>query len=85
MNNVVRLNKSLLRRERVAVASEGDLVVLTFGNVEIKLEYETALLLSQWIRMRAKEAKRFAGDGSTHWSIVGTLHDAQYGPGKTRG
>lgn len=82
---VAIVNKNLLKRERIAVASEGDLIVVTLGNVEVKLPYETALLLSQWIRIRAKEAKRRAGDVSRHWSVIGTLHDANYGPDVTRG
>jgi hypothetical protein len=69
-------NKGLMQKSRLAVASEGDLVVLTLGNVEVKLPYETALLLSQWLRVRAKEAKRRAGDTSRHWSAIGTLTDA---------
>jgi len=71
----------LLKRQRIAVTSEGELVVLSLGNVTVKVPYETALLLSQWLRMRAKEAKRTAGDTSRHWSIVGTLSD----PSVTKG
>jgi hypothetical protein len=76
---------AILRRERIAVSSSGELVVMKLGNVEIRLPYETALLLSQWLRVRAKEAKRRAGDSSRHWSVVGTLHDANHGPDVTRG
>ena len=72
-------NPGLLRRERIAVAAEGDLVVLNLGNVEIKMPYETALQLSQWLRVRAKQAKRTAGDTSRHWSAVGVLTDATRG------
>lgn len=79
------VNPNLLKRERIAVESEGDIVKMTLGNVEVKLPYETALLLSQWLRIRAKEAKRRAGDRSRHWSAIGTLHDANYGPDVTRG
>jgi hypothetical protein len=73
---VAIVNKSLMQQHRIAVDSEGELVVMKLGNVEVKLPYETALLLSQWLRVRAKEAKRRAGDMSRHWSVVGTLHDA---------
>lgn len=79
------VNKGLLKQERISVSSENDLVVMQFGNVEVRIPYETALLLSQWIRFRAKEAKRFAGDTSRHWSVIGQLHDANYGPDVTRG
>ena len=75
----------LLKKERIAVESEGDIVRIHLGNVTVSLPYESALLLSQWIRVRAKEAKRRAGDVSRHWSVLGTLHDANYGPDVTRG
>ncbi len=81
---LVRRN-DLLKKERIAVSSENELVVIELGNVTVKLPYETALLLSQWIRVRAKEAKRRAGDESRHWSSIGILHDANYGPDHTRG
>ena len=76
---------SLLTQQNLSVDSEGDIVHIHLGNVTASLQYETALLLSQWIRIRAKEAKRRAGDISRHWSVIGTLHDAQYGPDVTRG
>ena len=75
----------LLKKERIAVESEGDIVHIHLGNVTVSLPYESALLLSQWVRVRAKEAKRRAGDVSRHWSVLGTLHDANYGPDVTRG
>lgn len=73
---VAIVNKALLKREHLAVSAEGDLVVMQLGNVTLKLGYEDALQLSQWIRVRAKEAKRTAGDTSRHWSLIGQLHDA---------
>jgi hypothetical protein len=73
---VAIVNRDLLKRQRIAVSSEGDLVVMQLGNVTLKMPYEDALQLSQWIRVRAKEAKRRAGDTSRHWSVIGTLHDA---------
>lgn len=77
MTNVVQIRPTLLKREHMAVNSEGELVVISIGNSDLKLHYETALLLSQWVRHKAKEAKRRAGDNSRHWSVVGTLTDAQ--------
>ena len=82
---VAIVNNALLKKERIAVESEGDVVHIHLGNVQVSLPYESALLLSQWIRVRAKEAKTRAGDVSRHWSVLGTLHDANYGPGVTRG
>jgi len=71
----------LLKKERIAVSIEGELVVIQLGNVTLKVPYETALQLSQWIRFRAKEAKKRAGDVSRHWSVIGNLTDAN----ETRG
>ena len=71
----------LLKRESIAVATVHDRVVLKIGNAEMQMPYETALTLSQWLRVRAKEAKRFAGDNSRHWSAIGILDDAE----QTRG
>lgn len=82
---VAVVRNDVLKKAVLAVESEGELVVMKFGNVEVKLHYSDALLFSQWIRFRAKEAKRRAGDTSQHWSVLGQLHDAQYGPGHTRG
>lgn len=79
------VSKNLLKQQRIAVSSEGDIIHMDLGNVRVSLPYESALLLSQWIRIRAKEAKRRSGDVSRHWSVIGTLHDAQYGPDVTRG
>ena len=66
-------NSSLLSQQRIAVSAEGDLVALTIGNATIKMPYETALQLSQWLRVRGKEAKRRAGDMSRHWSALAIL------------
>lgn len=82
---VAIVNKDLLQKQRIAVGSEGELVVIQLGNLTVKLPYEDALLLSQWVRFRAKEAKRRAGDTSRHWSVIGKMHDANYGPDVTRG
>jgi hypothetical protein len=75
------VSKDIMQQRRIAVSSEADLVVMQLGNVTVKLPYATAFQLSQWLRVRAKEAKRFAGDTSQHWSLLGTLTDAN----KTRG
>jgi len=63
----------LLSKQRIAVEPVGEMVRLTIGNAHIDMPYETALQLSQWLRVRGKEAKRLAGDSSRHWSVIGTL------------
>ena len=67
---------SLLTQQNVSVEIEGELVVIKVGNSDLKMHYSDALQVSQWIRVRAKEAKHLAGDKSRHWSVVGTLHNA---------
>jgi hypothetical protein len=63
----------LLSQQRIAVSIEGELVKLSIGNTDIRLPYEAALQLSQWLRVRGKEAKRNAGDVSRHWSAIGLI------------
>jgi hypothetical protein len=61
---------SLLKPEQVSVHAEGELVVVQVGGSTLKLHYEHAIQLSQWLRIRGKEAKRKAGDMSRHWSAI---------------
>ena len=63
----------LLARQRIDVTDVGDTVQIKIGNATLTLHYETALQLSQMVRLRAKAAKRRAGDMSRHWSAVGQL------------
>ncbi len=67
------MSTSLLSRQRIAVEARGDMVRLSIGNADIDMPYETAIQLSQWLRVRGKEAKRRAGDMSRHWSVIGLL------------
>jgi hypothetical protein len=70
---------SLLSPQRIEVQTERALVVLKLGNVEVKMDYDTALKLSTWLRFNGKEAKRNAGDVSRHWTVVGRLSDVEAG------
>jgi hypothetical protein len=63
------------------VWSAGEDVVGRFGNVDVRLQFEDALLVSYWISIRAREAKQFAGDRSRIMRTLGTLHDASAGDG----
>ena len=69
------VGSALLSRQRLAVRAEGEHVVLTIGATDVKMPYEAALQLSQWLRVRGKEAKRNAGDLSRHWSVLGILEN----------
>jgi hypothetical protein len=70
---------SLLSPQRIEVQAEGTLVVLKIGNAEMKMDHETAIQLSTWLRVRGKEAKRVAGDASRHWTVIGRLADVEAG------
>ena len=59
------------------VAFDGKLVVLTFDQREIRLPYDHAFKLYGWVRVAAKDAKRWSGDTSRQWSIRAALHDAE--------
>ncbi len=63
----------LLKPAQTSVSLDGTLVVLIMGNVEIKMEYEAAIQLSTWLRVRGKEAKRIAKDDRRSWSVIGNL------------
>ena len=72
----------LAKPEFFGVRTEGVLVVLRIGNTDIKMDYETAIKLSTWMRVRGKEAKRNAGDMSRHWTVIGQLVDLNAGAKK---
>lgn len=71
-NVIVR--KTLLKPELVNVVYEGgELVTVHFGNVPVSMHYEDAIKISNFIRVRAKQAKKASGDVSRHWSVIGVL------------
>lgn len=70
---------NLLQKHRVEVRCEGELVVLQVGNAELKMDHETAIQISTWLRVRGKEAKRAAGDTSRHWTVIGRMDDVMAG------
>ena len=69
----IHVKPKLLQPTEIAVTPVGELVEIKIGNTVLSIHYEEALRLSQMIRIKAKEAKRIAGDMSRHWSAVATL------------
>ena len=63
----------VLELQRVSVGCAGEMVTITVGNSTLTLHYADALKLSQFVRVRAKQAKKWAGDQSRHWSAVAVL------------
>lgn len=76
---IISNKPDLLKKQRVGVHIDGELVVLTVGNAELKMDYETAIQLSTWMRVKGKEAKRIAGDNSRHWTLIGQLSALEAG------
>lgn len=70
---------NLLKQQEVAVSVDDNpsLVAIRIGNTTLRIGYEDALKLSQWIRVRAKEAKHICGDRSRHWSAIANLTTLQ--------
>lgn len=83
-NGVPRVNRDLLKKHEIAVSQEGGTVILTAGSAMASIPYQAALQISQWIRVRAKESQKRAGD-TTHWSRITQEHELQHGHGMTRG
>lgn len=67
----------ILARQRISVSDKGPMVVLQFGNVDIKMGYEDALQFAAWVRVHAKKAKRTAGDQSRTWRAVALLEGVE--------
>lgn len=73
------MNTELLQKQRIEVSAEGPLVTLRIGNAEMRMDYETAIQLSTWLRVRGKEAKRSVGDDSRRWAVIGNLDAVLHG------
>lgn len=71
--SIARVNTSPTVNITTKIYDEFDEVVLKIGNAEMKMPYRQALWMSQHLRVAAKKAKKFAGDTSRHWSVVGTM------------
>ncbi len=82
--NVRPVHADLIKRNQISVRRDGDMVAVAFGGDEMKMPYKHATTLAQWVRLRAKESKRRAGD-IAHWSKITLAHEANYGPDVTRG
>jgi hypothetical protein len=67
---------SVVKPTQFSVVTEGERVVINIGNSRITMNYEDALTFSQWVRVRAKEAKRKAGDQSRRWHGLAILGGA---------
>jgi hypothetical protein len=69
-NGVYPVNRDVLPLARIGVKQEGTLVLVRLGNEEAKIPHHAAQAIAQWLRLRAKEAKRRACDTQRHWSLI---------------
>ena len=59
------------------VSHELDTVWFEIGGHRLTMDYPTAIKLSSMLRTHAKQAKKFAGDASKHWTSETVLTDAE--------
>lgn len=80
-----QVSRDLLKIEQIEVEQRNAEVLLRFGRDEIAVPWKAALTISQWLRQRAKESKRRAGDTDRHWNRIVLARDNQVGADVTRG
>ncbi len=74
--NVV-IGPSLVESMRAEIGHIGDMVYLDVGGQRLEIDYPTAIKFSSLLRVHAKQAKKFAGDGRKHWTSESVLTDAE--------
>lgn len=79
------VHADIIRKHEISVLRDADMVAVVFGGDEMKMPYKAATVIAQWLRLRAKESKRRAGDVARPWSAIGLAHEAAHGPEVTRG
>lgn len=67
----------LATKTPVMVSDIGAEVELQIGSQSFRMSYENALQLSAWLRLHAKNAKRFAGDTSRRWNAIADISNIQ--------
>ena len=68
---------SLVESLRMEIGHVGTQVYLQIGNHKLDLDYPSAIKVSSLLRVHAKQAKKFAGDGTKHWTSESVLTDAE--------
>ena len=66
-----------LKKFNWRVDINGELIYLWFGNVRVGFHFESGFKISQWLRLGAAQAKRFAGDTSKSIHASGRLTDGE--------
>jgi alpha-glucuronidase len=70
------IGEKVLRQTQYGVRVEGTVVVMTIGKKNVRMDYETALKLSAFLRHGGRMAKRISGDQSRKWTVFSDLTDA---------
>lgn len=75
MSQAKTFGERILARTPFGTRVEGVDVVMTLGDKACRMDYQTALKLSAFLRASAREAKRRAGDGSMILTVSADLTD----------
>lgn len=67
-----------LNAKDVDIRAQGQMVMVRFGHIKAGLPFAAAETISQWIRLRGKEAKRNAGE-LAHWSSIARATAVSHG------
>lgn len=70
------IGEKILSRTQFGTRVEGVDVVVTLGNKECRMDYQTALKLSAFLRHSGRLAKRHAGDQARTFTVFADLTDA---------
>lgn len=76
---VFSVRRDVLKLAQIEVNVRGADVLLKFGHTEIGIPWSAALIIAQWIRLKAKEAKTRASDTARHWSKITIEHMMRHG------
>lgn len=70
------VGEKILQRTPYGVRVEGTVVVMTIGTRNVRMDYETALKLSAFLRHGGRIAKKASGDESRRFTVYADLTDA---------
>lgn len=72
----MEVGEKILRQTAYGTRVEGTIVVMTVGAKNCRMDYDTALKLSAFLRHSGRIAKRNAGDHSKKFTVFADLTDA---------
>ena len=70
------IGEKILKRTPFGTRVEGVDVVVTLGHKAVRMDYQTALKLSAFLRHSGRLAKRRAGDQARNFTVFADLTDA---------